>query len=144
MTRSKRSIFIIFFILGLASCASNSVGPFGIGEALRVTSGQDGRACVRTSGIRGYGVRDSSTINISALRNYYIATLRPGCLSLETAPAAAFSSDSYELCGGRMDKIVVHDGQCTVNQVFEFADRDAAFKMYDEAVQWQRSQSPGN
>lgn len=123
----------------LAACASTSHDVPRLAEVLRDTTGQNGRACIRTSDISGYGVRKGQVINIDTMRNYYIATVRPGCFDLETSMQAMFSGDFYEVCGGRLDKVVTDDNVCTIDQIFEFADRDAAFEAYDAALEKRQS-----
>lgn len=137
MNRSSWFLYVPM-VLSIVSCASTAEKSPRVSDALREVTGQNGRACVRTGEITGYGVRDSNIVNIDALGDYYIATIRPGCFDLGFSPAAAFSSDSYELCGGRMDKIIVSDDSCTVHQLFEFENREEAFATYEAALQWQQ------
>lgn len=127
---------LLFFPLAtlLGACVSTSPKAPNLSQALRDTTGQDGRACVRTSDIRGYGTREGKVINIDARQNYYIATMRPGCFDLGTSMAAMFSGDFNEVCGGRVDKVTTAENVCTIDQMFEFVDREAAFSAYDDAV----------
>lgn len=126
-------------VLLTAGCASTGSKP-DLSAALREVTDQNGRACIRTSRIKGYGVRSSHALNIDASPDYYIATLRPGCHDLPTSAAALFAGDLFEVCGGRFDNIVTRDGRCTIGQIFRFDSRDAAFQAYDAAEQWREAQ----
>lgn len=105
-------------------------------EMLRETTGQNGRACIRTSDIRGYGLqRGGDAINIDATRDYYIATLRPGCLDIETSMGIIFSNNFNEVCGGRIDTVITQGNECSINQVFKFESRDHAFKAFNDTLE---------
>lgn len=134
----KRLIILAPFCF-LSACASTKNVPT-LTESLRETTGQNGRACVRTSEIRGYGVRDNNVINIDASRGYYLATVRPGCLDLNTSMAVMFGGSYSEICGGRTDKITTGDNQCTINQLFKFESREAAFGAYEAAIKERQEQ----
>lgn len=118
----------------LAACASTARDVPRLADVLRDMTEQNGRACIRTSDISGYGVRKGPVVSIDSMRKYYIATLHPGCFDLETSMHAMFSGDLFEVCGGRMDKVVTNGNVCTIDQVFEFADREMAFAAYDAAL----------
>lgn len=119
----------------LVSCASTENRVPQLSEFLRETTGQNGRACVRSMDIQGYGVRKNDVISIDARRRYYLATVHPGCTDLATSAAAMFSGDFYEVCGGRMDRVITRDNQCTINRMFEFENREEAFGAYEKAMQ---------
>lgn len=133
----KSYIYITVALLSalLTSCATNSENNAPkLTQILRDNTGQDGRACVRNADIRGYGTADNKVINIDATRSYYIATVHPGCLDLQTSMGVMFSGSFSEVCGGRIDKIITSDGSCTIDQVFEFENREQAFSVYEEAL----------
>lgn len=130
----KHGIALFAAILALGACATTETPS--ISKALRETTGQTGRACVRTDDIQSYGVRSDNTLNVDGLRHYYVLTLRPGCHNLATSAATMFSGDFSELCGGRMDKLVSGGDWCTVEHIFQFEDRAEAFRAYDEAQRW--------
>lgn len=121
-------------VAALVSCASTSNEVPRLSEVLSSTVEQDGRACVRTNTISGYGVRDGEVIMIDAMADYYIATVHPGCTALDTSMTIAFSGSFNEICGRRADKILTGEDSCTINQIFRFEDREEAFAAYDSAV----------
>lgn len=131
-----RSIAVCILI-GIASigtgCASSNLPS--IAQTLNETTGQNGQACVRTSDIRGYGIRNGNIINIDALHNYYIVTVLTGCIDLESSPALMFHSRFQEICGGGSDKIVVRGNTCSIDKIYVFEDREEAFSAFDEAVE---------
>lgn len=135
----KSPLFPLMAILSLSACATTETAS--ISAALRETTGQNGRVCVRTDDIQSYGVRDNNALNIDGFRNYYVMTVRPGCHDLSLSAAAMFAGDFAEVCGGRMDKLVTGDSWCTVEHIFEFDNRDEAFSAYDEAQAWREQQA---
>lgn len=128
-----RQCLTIQLIAALAACTSMDSKLRSVSETLRETTGQNGRACVRTSDIRSYGVQDD-VVNIDSDSDYYIATVHPGCLDLHTSMAIMFSGGFSEICGGRIDKIITQSSECSINQIFQFDNRDAAFEAYEKAV----------
>ncbi len=118
--------------LALMSCAANKNVP-SYADALDEVTGQNGRACVRTDDIDGYGVLTGDVISIDSDFNYYLATVLPGCMDLGTSIGAVFQSDFYELCGQSMERIYTGDDRCTINKVYEFESRDEAFEAYNRA-----------
>lgn len=114
------------------ACATGPEIP-SVPELLSNNTGQDGRACVRVSDIRGYGVNNGGFINIDGTRGYYVATVNPGCTDLGTSPQLLFQGHFTEMCGGRMDKITTRENQCTIRAIFEFESRDAALEAYEKA-----------
>ena len=122
-------------ILALAVLAGCSTTPMpNISTTLLDTTGQDGRACVDTSDIRGYGVLEQDVISIDARNNYYLATVLPGCNNLEVSARAMFSSRFYEVCGGGMDHVRTGGDNCTIRNMFEFENREEAFAAHDAAI----------
>lgn len=132
--RFLRQLVTLVPLCLMAACTAVSKDVPSLTETLRETTGQNGRACVRTRDIRGYGVRDNNVVNINASRGYYLATVHPGCFDLDTSMAVLFGGSYSEICGGRMDKVVTGEGQCTINQVFKFDSREAAFAAYEAAL----------
>ncbi len=121
------------FVSACSSIGGSSVPRFH--QILKDTTGQDGRACIRHSDIRGYGVLDEEVISIDARREYYLATVLPGCHALETSPRALFEERFSEVCGGGRDRVHVEDGHCTIRQIFEFENREAAFEAHRKAIE---------
>lgn len=122
----------------LAGCATGRDVP-RISEMLRDNTGQDGRACVRVDDIQGYGVLENDVISIDSFgREYYLATVLPGCLDLATSPAIRFRGDFGEICGQSGDTIVTGlltgESSCTIGQMFEFGSREEAFATYNDVL----------
>lgn len=130
----RMGYFVIVTVIALASCVSNSKSVPKITELLSNATGQDGRACVRVSDIQGYGVQKDQVVMIDAIRDYYIATVHPGCFDLGTSMRVAFKGDFDQVCGKRMDKIITGDGDCTLSQMFKFKTREEAFEVYHRVV----------
>lgn len=118
----------------LASCASIGGDVPSAQKLLSETVAQNGRACVRKTDIRGFGVLKHNIVSIDARHNYYLATVLPGCTDLQTTARAYFSGDFYEVCGGKMDKMVTRDNHCVIGKLYEFEDRAAAFASYNAVL----------
>lgn len=123
---------LVTLSVALLSCAANRNVP-NYNELLRDVTGQNGRACVRTSDIDGYGVHAGNVISIDGGFNYYLATVLPGCTDLNTSAAALFSSDFGEVCGRSMDRMYTGGERCIINQMYEFENREEAFAAYNQA-----------
>jgi hypothetical protein len=136
-------VFKIFavtaFAATLASCASTGGGP-EVKKMLAEATGQNGRACVRKDYIQGYGVLKHDIVSIDSRRNYYLATVLPGCTDLQTSMRAFFNSDFYKVCGGKMDKMVTRDNHCVIHQLYEFDSRKEAFATYNSVLEKRREQ----
>ena len=121
------------FVTLLTACASTGSGKPKMGAMLGETTGQNGRACIRQGDIRGYGVLKGDVISIDGFRNYYLATVLPGCNDLQTSVGAMFSGGFGEVCGGGMDAIATSGGDhCTINKIYKFENRDQAMALYKE------------
>ena len=105
-----------------------------IKEVLKEVTGQNGRACVRTSDIQGYGTLKYDIVSIDARRKYYLATLLPGCNSVSTSFQALFVGSFSEVCGGAINKMVTREDNCVIHQMYEFESREEAFAVYESAV----------
>lgn len=134
-------------ILSSASCAALLLsGCSGFGErsapafhqVLQEEAGQNGRACVRQSDIRGYGVLERDVVSIDGRRSYYLATLLPGCNALSTSPRALFEGRFSEVCGGGRNTLKAGGEQCTIRQIFEFDNREQAFEAHKNALETHR------
>ncbi len=101
-------------------------------KLLAKESVQNGRACVRQSDIRGFGVPESNVISIDGRQKYYLATVMPGCMNLQTSARAFFEGNFFEVCGQTGDRVVTRDESCTINQIFEFENRDQAFETLEK------------
>ena len=136
MNATLTRVLTIAMAAALGACASPGSHTPPVKQLLSEVTGQDGRACIRQSAIRGYGILDHNIVSIDAGNDYYIATVLPGCINLETSVRAIFrSSSAFELCGGRMDKVVTREDNCIINQIFEFENREAAMSAYNAAVE---------
>jgi hypothetical protein len=120
---------------GLIGCSNQQSKAPHISTMLIEETGQNGRACVRSSRIRGYGILKHDVISIDGHRDYFLATVRPGCLSLSTSIQAAFSGDFGEVCGGINDKIISGGDSCTIRHIFKFDDRKQAFAVYESTLE---------
>jgi len=120
----------------LASCASmtGSNKP-KLGSMLSDTTGQKGRACVKVNDIKGYGVLEDDVISIEGKGEHYLATVQPGCGDIPQSAQILFSGDFGEVCGEALDEIVAGDDRCTVNQLFEFKNRESAMKAYQATLE---------
>lgn len=124
----------------LASCASTGSKVPRIGQMLKETTGQNGRACIRLSDIQSYGVLEDNVVSIDSMTgDYYLATVLPGCVDLQASVRTLFSGDFGEICGQTADSIVTGGDRCTINQIFEFDNRKEAFATYDEIVERRKS-----
>lgn len=123
----------------LASCASTGNVP-KVGQMLRETTGQNGRACIRQNEIQSYGVLKDNVISIDSLDgHYYLATVLPGCVDLQTSVHALFSGNFGEICGQTADSIVTGGDRCSINQIFEFDNRKEAFDTYNQILEKRKS-----
>lgn len=122
-------------LAALSACTTTGESVPSFYDVLAETAGQNGRACVRHSDIRGYGVLDHDVISIDGRRNYYLATVMPGCHALDTSPAALFEERFSEVCGGGMHKVYTGGDHCTIRQMYEFENREAAFEAHRNAVE---------
>lgn len=124
---------LCFITCCFTACATGPEIP-SVAEILSKNTGQDGSACLRISEIRHYGVNGDEFIFINGTRGYYIATANPNCPDLATTPHIAFVGHLNKLCGINMDKIFTGKNQCTIREIFEFENRDAAASAYENAT----------
>lgn len=134
-----RALNFLYITALTAICSSCSTTDNGgkvprLTQILRDTTGQNGRACVRTNDIDGYGTLKYDVVSIDGHRKYYLATLMPGCNALDTSVSALFNGKFGEVCGGAIDKIAAGGDHCVIHQMFEFENREEAFATYDTAV----------
>ncbi|MGD8177009.1 DUF6491 family protein [Marinimicrobium sp. ARAG 43.8] len=127
-----RSTALMAALVTLAGCATQE-GP-SFYSVLQETSEQNGRACIRHSDIRGYGVLDRDVISIDGRRHYYLATVLPGCNALGVSPAALFEQRFNEVCGGGQHRLYTGGDHCTIRQIFEFNSREEAFAAHEQAL----------
>jgi hypothetical protein len=124
------------FAVFLSSCTTMGKDSPMLGSLLEDTTGQNGRACVTVSDIGGYGVLEDNILSIEGEDNeHYLATVTPGCEDLPTTARLQFSGDFGDVCGQAMDEIVMEDNRCTINQLFEFDDRDDAMDAYHATLE---------
>ncbi|HEX5057138.1 MAG TPA: DUF6491 family protein [Gammaproteobacteria bacterium] len=120
----------------LASCASMTGGDKPrLGSMLGDTTGQKGRACIKVNDIKGYGVLEDNVISIEGKGEHYLATVQPGCSEISQSAQILFSGDFGEVCGEALDEIVAGEERCTINQLFEFNNREAAMKAYHASLE---------
>lgn len=126
-------------VAGLFSaCASQHDGPT-MSKLLAKESVQNGRACIRQSDIRGFGVPENNVMSIDGGQKYYLATVLPGCINLQTSARAFFDGNFFEVCGQTGDRIVTQDERCTINQIFEFENREQAFEALENVKEQRES-----
>jgi len=121
----------------LAACSATPVEPLPreMLRELSAVTGQDGRACFRVDDIAGYGTLNDSVLSVSnKFRKHYLLVTMYRCPEMETSPRALFKGAFTEFCGGGRDFVLTGQRQCTVQGVFEFENRAAAFKAYDAAI----------
>jgi hypothetical protein len=118
----------------LAGCATGRDVP-RVSRMLAEEIPQNGRACVRLGDIRSYGVLEDNVVSIDGTRNYYLATVLPGCNDLQTSVRSLFSGGFGEICGQSMNKIATGGDSCTINKLYEFKSRDEAFAVYNAVLQ---------
>lgn len=126
---------IVIYTVVLASCATTGRDIPDVGKMLRDTTGQNGRACIRQSDIRGFGVLENDVVSIDGTRKYYLATVMPGCHDLHTSVRAMFSGGFGEVCGGSTNKIVTRGDRCIIRQMFEFKNREEAFAAHNAVLE---------
>lgn len=126
----------ILGMLSLAGCAlidKESTSTPKLHLFLEESTQQDGRACINTSSIRGWGNQDNRVVTINTSRRYYVATLLYSCQGLNTASQALFDSRFSRVCGGSNNYIVTREERCPIQSIFEFDNRDEAFKAIEQA-----------
>lgn len=133
-------ILSLTLLAGLVSaCASQKDVP-SMSQLLAKETVQNGRACVRQSDIRGFGIPERNVVSIDGRQKYYLATVMPGCINLETSARAFFEGNFFEVCGQTGDRIVTQDESCTINQIFEFENRDQAFETLEKVKEQNTSE----
>ena len=133
----KYSAYVVGLLsVFLIACSSTDKFPQKqVDASLRELTGQDGKACLKNRDIRGYGVLSNSAISIDGGRKYYIATVRPGCLNLQTSFRVAFEKRFDEVCGGGLHKLFPGDGEnCIIRAIYEFNDRASALLDWEAAT----------
>ncbi len=121
--------------LVLASCGTNNKPSTPrISSLLAEQTQQDGRACVRDYQIRGYNVKHWDIILLDAGRKHYVATTFQRCSELSSSNEAIFFSRFHEICGGS-SKVITRDGNCTIDKIFEFDNRDEAKAAVEQAFE---------
>ncbi|WP_096085140.1 DUF6491 family protein [Agaribacterium haliotis] len=129
---SALALGLSFNLGACSSSGSSKTSSQQLAMALAEQTGQNGRACIRTSDIRGYGMDGQNQINIDARPKYYIATTLYTCQNIDLAPRALFDSRFSEACGGST-YITTRNGRCPIDKIFEFANRDEAFTAVRQA-----------
>ncbi len=122
----------------LSGCATTTLPSMS--ELLRDATEQDGRACVDKSDIEGYGVLENNVISIDGERDYYLATVSPGCddnltISVDRDLGNDFGDDFDRICGEGGDDLGLDDDDCEIHQIFEFDDREDAFDAFNDVME---------
>lgn len=127
------SVFLA--LLTLAACATNA-GKEPVPqmrELLHQLTEQNGRACVRTSQIRGFGTSKNRVITIDGGRDYYLATTLHSCNDIDTSFRALFVGKFGEVCGNSFSKIVAGGSRCAIGSMYKFESRKEAFAALETA-----------
>ena len=98
------------FTLTLSACANSPQLP-KYDSLLAEQTQQNGRECIRSNEIRGYGVLDNEIISVESSRKnaYFLMTTLPGCHSINSSFKLAFVSRFGEICGNTASKVVSDD-----------------------------------
>ena len=136
--RMTQLIAALLFVIVITcfGCSSNRVTyrPAAMDSELKELTGQNGRACLYTSRIRGYGAISDSVLSVSTTqRKQYLLVMIYSCPPLLQSPAALFEGAFAELCGGGRDRVSTPGNNCPIRSIYEFESRDAAFKALDKA-----------
>lgn len=129
------TIFSLFTLLSLSACSSLTVNPPSNNALLGELTKQNGRACVRSNDINGFGVLDDDVISIDGRRGkYYLVTTLFRCNSLSISPKIAFKGNFANFCGGGGDSIITGDEACPVKAIYEFSSSKEAFDAFAEVT----------
>ncbi|HEY7773427.1 MAG TPA: DUF6491 family protein [Marinagarivorans sp.] len=131
--RLNARAFAGFLALLVTGCTNTSHQMPAFYNVLAEQTGQNGRSCVDVDDIRGYGVLKHDVISVDGRDGYYLMTVLPGCMSLQTSSRALFDDHFGDICGGGQSRIRTDGNACTIRSVFEFSDRSAAFDTYNTA-----------
>ena len=126
-------ICLAFF--ALTACSSNATKePVPqMRDLLQELTEQNGRACVRTAQIRGFGTKQNRIITIDGGRDYYIATTIHACNDINTSFRALFVGRFGEICGNSFSKIVAGGSRCAIGSMYKFESRKEAFAALETA-----------
>ncbi|MCP8899643.1 DUF6491 family protein [Gilvimarinus xylanilyticus] len=125
------------FAAAITACSTTGGPSTNVSSLLLDATGQNGRACLDVKDIRGYGVLDGDVISINTNREYYLATVLPGCMDLQMSTHAMFKQRFGEICGGGMDSVRTGGDNCTIRNIFEFENRESAFAVHDQVMEKQ-------
>ena len=128
------TLFILIQIIVLSACATTSNAP-SVREMLREATGQNGRACVRSTEISSYGTIRDNLVSIDGPRKHYIAIMSPGCLDLDTSLRTRLLGNAGEICGGSMHLMRTESDECLIRQMFEFDSQQQAFAMLNSILE---------
>jgi hypothetical protein len=80
-------------------------------------------------------VLDGNVVSIDGTTKYYLATVMPGCNDLHTSVRALFQGGFGEVCGQSVNRVVTGGGQCTINKMYEFKNREEAFATFNALIE---------
>ena len=116
-------------LLGLSACSTqqNKSSEPSLTTLMGEHTGQDGRACLRTSRITGYSTTNfGKLITINTRHKYYVAAPLYRCHDIGISAKAVFDGRSIEFCGGGGSSIVTGQERCPIKKLYEFDDRASA------------------
>jgi hypothetical protein len=142
-------MFRLFTLLGAclvcASCSTThkqEVAP-DVTDMLAEVTGQNGRACIKTYEVNGFGGIEDNLVSVSGkFRDHYLVTTLYRCQSLQGSPAIAFAGSFQEICGGGHGALKTGKESCPVKDIYVFPNREAAFAAV-AAAREQREQLSG-
>ncbi|MFT6268268.1 MAG: hypothetical protein ACJAVV_001076 [Alphaproteobacteria bacterium] len=128
----KLTIVGLLTLASLSACSTLTANLPNNNTLLKEVTKQDGRACIRSNDINGFGILDDDVISIDGRRGeYYLATTLYRCNSLNISPQLAFKGNFAEFCGGGRASVITGDETCPVNAIYKFDSREDAFATFD-------------
>lgn len=128
-----RTVLCLFALSTLSACSSLTANLPSNDTLLGELTEQNGRACIRSNDINGFGVLDDDVISIDARRGeYYLVTTLFRCNSLSISPKIAFKGNFANFCGGGGDSIITGDEACPVKAIYKFNSSKEALDAFAE------------
>ena len=120
-------------MLLLSACSSTAVNMPSNNELLAEITMQDGRECVLSNDIFGFGVLDDDILSVDSRRGneYFLFTTLFRCQSIQTSFALGFDSRFAQICGGGQDRILSGEENCPIRGIYKFENRKQAFAAFD-------------
>lgn len=130
--KSKPILLSIVSVAIIGACTTFKANIPSNDNMLASLTEQDGRVCIRTNDIRGFGVLGDDVISVDSRRgSYFLMTTLYFCPSLRTSHTIGFAGDFTEFCGGGRDSVYTGDESCPIKAIYEFTSRKEAFATFD-------------